>query len=80
MGVPPVTRASILAAKAAMLRERMNVTKETGVVIRHDGTIVLPSLDDAPKRVYCEMCDRWFSRGRICRECGAPMVRAAASH
>lgn len=44
--LPPVTKESIAAAKAAMLRERYDVTKETGVVIRPDGTIVLPSMAD----------------------------------
>lgn len=39
---PPVTPDSIKAAKAQMLRERLDVMKETGVVIRPDGTLILP--------------------------------------
>ena len=42
---PPVTSKSIADAKAQMLRERLDVMKETGVVIRPDGTLILPKVN-----------------------------------
>jgi hypothetical protein len=78
---PPVTAQSIASAKAAMLRERFDVMRETGMVIRPDGTIVLPSLCDKPKahrpkRWYCPMCDVWFMHGVECKACGCSLERA----
>jgi hypothetical protein len=79
--VPPVTPESIKAAKAAMLRERFNVMRETGVVIRPDGTMVLPSLDvtpkaHMPKRWHCCECDLWFMNRADCPACGLALQRA----
>lgn len=72
---------SIAAAKAQQLRERFNVMRETGVVIRPDGTMVLPSLDvtpkaHRPKRWYCQPCRRWFMSRLDCPRCGLALLRA----
>lgn len=77
----PVTAESIRLAKAAMLRERFDVMKETGMVIRPDGTIVLPSIEAAPKakrpkRWFCDMCELWFMSRVDCPECGLALQRA----
>lgn len=77
---PPMTKESIDASHAQMLRDRVDVLKETGVVIRHDGTIILPPHVVAklrPKHWYCEMCDRWFAKRHLdCPRCGCRLLRA----
>ena len=30
-----------------------------------------------PVGKYCEMCDRWFNRGKDCPECGYPLRKGA---
>lgn len=74
----PVTPQSIAAARAAMLRERAHVMRQTpGLVIRADGRIVLPRVKaHRPKRWYCEMCERWFMSRVDCPECGLALQRA----
>lgn len=81
MDIHPVTSESIKAAKAAMLRERFDVMRETGMVIRPDGTIVLPSLCEKPKahrpkRWFCAMCEVWFMSRADCPRCGMALERA----
>lgn len=74
----PVTRESVESAKAAMVREREHVMRQTpGLVIREDGSIVLPRRKaQRPKRWLCIMCERWFMSRMDCPQCGMALERA----
>lgn len=72
------TPESIQAARIAMMREREHVMRQfPGLLIKADGTIVLPKPKaHRPKRWFCEPCERWFMSRLDCPRCGCALLRA----